>query len=271
MESRSLERELADSLGASMPARWVMAEADRREREEGKDADHEARAMAKAVAEGLPLQYAIGRWQFRDFEVLVDGRVLIPRPETEQVVEVALQLLAEGPEGAVVDLGTGSGVIAISLALAFPDRLVIATDVSDEALELAAQNAARNSAKVEFRRGSWFEALDPSSRGPFALMVSNPPYVPEEDYEQLDPRLHHEPRQALVAAEGDAGDPGLSELEAILEEAPSWLSPGGAILVEHGEAQGEALAELASWLGYEDVTTHLDLAGAVRATSGRLR
>lgn len=260
---------LAERVGGRPQARWVEAEARRRQPLDPEAAAAEAEAIAVAVESGEPLQYALGRWSFRGLELAVDHRALIPRPETEGVVDLALDLLDAGPPGAVVDLGTGSGAIALAIAAERPGRRVLATDASAAALDLAAQNAASLGLVVELAEGRWYAALPNELRGCLALVVANPPYVPEAAYEDLDPQLHREPRSALVAGPGATGVAGMADLEAICSEASSWLAGGGGLVLEHGEDQGGRLAELLTALGFVDVATERDLAGAVRATTAR--
>lgn len=263
-------RALADRVGGAAQARWVEAEAARRHPRDPQAAADAVEAIAADVESGEPLQYALGRWEFRGLELLVDARALIPRPETEQVVELALALLDAGPAGCVVDLGTGSGAMALSIASERRDRRVVATDASSPALELAAQNARSLGLPLELHEGSWFEALPAELRGGVALLISNPPYVPEAAYEGLAPELHREPRSALTAAAASGGVEGGADLEAIATQAAAWLAPGGAIVLEHGEEQGEWLAGLLPELGFTGVRTELDLAGKVRATTAKV-
>ncbi len=188
-----------------------------------------------------PLQYILGRTAFRELELKTDRRVLIPRPETEELVEAVLARVREwGREGlTALDLGTGSGAIALSLALEGPFRRVVATDRSPEALALARENAgaAGVERRVEFREGNLFQAVTEGER--FHVVVSNPPYVTAGEYEGLAPEVREwEPREALVA-EGD----GLALLHAIVEGAPATLEPGGLLALEMGAGQGRAVTE----------------------------
>lgn len=237
-----------------------------------------ARRLALRRAEGRPLQYVLGQWSFRTLEVAVDGRVLIPRPETEQVVQVALEELARVGRASTatpvaVDLGTGSGVIALSLAAEGPRPLEVwATDLSADALDVTRGNLGRlagadpvAAANVRLVRGSWFRALPPDLAGRVSVIVSNPPYVSAEEWAQLDPVVRdHEPYDALVP-----GPRGLEAIEHIVTEAASWLAPGGAIVVELAPHQAEAACRLARAQGLHDVEVRPDLAGRPRALLGR--
>jgi release factor glutamine methyltransferase len=186
---------------------------------------------------GEPLQYLEGRVPFGPIEVAVDPRALIPRPETEQLWETAVTALGEaGPGTPIVDVGTGSGALAIALKHAFPTAPVYATELSPAALELARENAAANGLEVTFLEGDLFAPLPKSRRGRVELVVSNPPYLSEAEWEGLPGEVRlHEPREALVA-----GPTGTEVLARIAEEAYWWLGTGGWLLCEIGETQGEA-------------------------------
>lgn len=190
---------------------------------------------------GEPLQYVEGSVPFGPIEVAVDGRALVPRPETEQVWEAAVGCLGEaGPGSVIVDLGTGTGVLALALKHAFPAARVFGVDVSAGALDLARANAATNGLDVEFLHGDLFEPLDPSLRGRVDLVVSNPPYVTEAEWLRLPSEIRdHEPRSALVA-----GPQGTEVLARIAEEAHWWLGVGGWLVCEIGEKQGAAVDAL---------------------------
>lgn len=217
---------------------------------------------------GEPLQYVLGSWGFRGLDLMIDRRVLIPRPETEWVVEQALGLLShEDPEGpdkraVVIDLGTGSGAIALSIAAeCWPRVRVVATDRSADALAVARANLAglgRRGTAVELIEGSWWDALPTSLRGSIDLVVSNPPYVAASD--ELPVEVSDwEPIGALVPGPG-----GLEALETILAGAGEWIRPGGWIVLEIGETQGDAAAALASAAGLTGVEIRPDLAGRDR-------
>ena len=207
---------------------------------------------------GRPLAYLLGEREFRGRVFRVDDSVLIPRPETEGLVDWALEL--RGPR--VLDLGTGSGVIAISLALERSDWAVVAVDASPAALATARANAAGLGARVEWRQGDWWTALPAGSK--YDLVVSNPPYIAAGDEHLGRGDLPHEPAMALVP-----GESGLEAIAAIVAGAPERLAPGGWLLLEHGHDQAGAVAELMRAAGLVDVTVRRDLAGLERLCGGR--
>lgn len=226
--------------------------------------------MVERRRRGEPLQYVLGVWGFRQLELIVDRRVLIPRPETEMVVEVALEELgglgAERP--LVVDLGTGSGAIAISVALEVPRSRVWGTDRSEEALAVARANLAgmggRVAPRVRLAAGDWYGALPEELRGNVDLVVANPPYV--ADSEVLPGEVAEwEPAGALYA-----GPTGLEAVAVILAGAPEWLRRPGVVVIELAPHQVEAAGTLAKELGFVDVDVRPDLAGRPRALVGRL-
>ncbi len=284
---RSLWAGAEAALGSSVDARRIV------ERASGYDGAElmihlEGRAPARAAAfveamvtrraAGEPLQYVVGRWGFRRLDLLVDRRVLIPRPETEAVVDVALgelrRLRPLGPDAAgaepavVVDLGTGSGAIALSVALEAPGTRVWGTDASPAALAVARANLAglgsRPAAHVRLAEGRWFDALPAELRGAVDLIVSNPPYVgagevlPEEV-------SAWEPAQALVA-----GPTGLEAVAEIVAGAPDWLARPGALVLEIAPHQARAAADLATGAGLAGVEVRPDLQGRLRMLVGRV-
>lgn len=210
-----------------------------------------------------PLHYIVGFKGFRYLELAVDRRVLIPRPETELLVERALALLKRsGGSPLVVDVGTGSGCIALSLAREYPAAEIHATDVEPGALEVARGNAVRLglAGLVRFHLGDCLDALPASMRGKVDLVVSNPPYIREDELQTLPPEVRdHEPRRALVA-----GPTGMEMHLRLLAQAPDWLAPGGWLLMEGGCGQLEELARLAADAGYVSVEVHPDLNGIPR-------
>ena len=215
-------------------------------------------------AAGEPLQYLEGTVEFGPVELLVDERALIPRPETEAVWDEARRMLGEAGKGTViVDLCTGSGAMALALKTVFPEARVFATDVSEDALALAKENAARLDLDIEFFHGDLFEALPKSIYGRIDLLVSNPPYIEEKEWETLPPDVRdHEPRQALVS-----GPEGTEILERIADEVYWWLGVGGWVLCEIGETQGQRTDELfGQWLTNEG---RPDLTGRDRILVGR--
>ncbi len=279
---RALHRQAALRLGggddARREARWLCQDAA------GADADEwtyflDEAATAGAVARldalvarragGEPLQYVLGHWPFRRLDLLVDRRVLIPRPETEQVAEVAIALARAMPRPlTIVDLGTGSGAIALSLAAELPlvGVEVWATDVDPGALDVARANLAglgRPAANVRVAEGSWYEALPDDLMGRVALLVANPPYVATTD--ELPPEVAEwEPPGAL-----HAGETGLDAIAVVVSGATRWLAPGGALVVEIGAAHGVSASELARAAGLVEVSIEADLAGRDRMLVAR--
>jgi release factor glutamine methyltransferase len=212
-------------------------------------------------ATGEPLAYVIGRRDFWSLRLTVTPAVLVPRPETELLVERALALRDE-EFGRVVDLGTGSGAIALTLASERPGWQVAATDVSEEALAIARSNAESLDLKrVQFFQGSWFEPLVGRT---FDLIVSNPPYVAEDDPAMHDPALRHEPRGALTP-----GGDGMASLRAIIAVAPDYLERDGWLLLEHGSDQAAEVTRELVARGLRHVRSHRDLAGHERMTEAQ--
>lgn len=208
-------------------------------------------------AAGVPLAYLVGEREFRGLPLAVSPAVLVPRPETEHLVDWALELAT--PDAGIVDLGTGSGAIALALAQALPAARITATDASTEALAVARANAARLGLAVEFVHGSWWQPL---AGRRFDLVVSNPPYIAGDDPHLA--ALVHEPRTALTP-EGD----GLAALRDIVAGAPMHLRPGAWLLLEHGYDQAAAVQALLAAAGFEAIATRHDLAGQPRCTGGR--
>jgi len=221
------------------------------------------RELVRRRAAGEPVAYLTGRRGFWTLELEVTPAVLIPRPETELLVELTLGLLAADQPARVADLGTGSGAIALALASERPRWTVVATDASADALAVARGNAVRlGLAGVDFRLGSWTEALAPGE--PFEAIVSNPPYVAEGDPHLVEGDLPFEPRAALAA-----GPDGLAAVRALVPAAMPHLAPGGWLLLEHGAEQGPAVREVLREAGLEAVRTVPDLAGLDRVSLGR--
>lgn len=241
--------------------------------------DPEARqALAGAVhrrLEGEPLQYIIGHWPFRSLDLDVDSRVLIPRPETEELVGVALGELASSVTIAplLFDLGCGSGAIGLALLDELRSRGVAATlvavDESRGALDVARANARKHQLhSASFVESSWFSSIDGSLRGRVDLIAANPPYVGESEMADLDPVLGYEPQGALVAPDAE-GEVGFEDLATIVREAILWLRPGGSLVMEHGDSQRSALLALAEHRGYVDVRDVDDLSGRPRVLVAR--
>jgi release factor glutamine methyltransferase len=213
-------------------------------------------SLARRRLAGEPVAYLTGQREFWSLLLEVTPDVLVPRPETELLVERALAAIGAVARPTVLDLGTGSGAIAIAIAASRPDADIVATDVSAAALAVAQRNAARHGlANLRFLQGDWY---GPVAAGSFDAIVSNPPYVAEGE-----PALAHEPRLALVAGRG-----GLEALAAVCAGAPARLAPRGRLVVEHGADQGPAVRGLVRAAGLTDVVTLRDLAGHERATEG---
>lgn len=213
---------------------------------------------------GEPLAYVTGSKEFFGIDLVVDHRVLVPRPDTETLVEWALALCAAAsgatplPTGRLLDLGTGSGAIALAVKRARPTLAVHAVDASADALVVARANARRLGLDVAFLHGNWFAPV----RGRYNCIVSNPPYVADGDPHL--PALAHEPLCALTS-----GPDGLRDIRCIVADAPSHLAPDGWLLLEHGFDQGPTIQALLSDAGFQDVTARQDLAGHWRCTGGR--
>lgn len=266
MTADPLLDELTASLGSRREAAWVLEELEHTGVTDRRGRGLELAARRRA---GEPLQYLLGHWPFRSLDLLVDPRALIPRPETEQLVGLALEELARGQGPRVVcDLGCGTGAIALCLAVegtaAGLALDVHATDVDDDALDLARVNAARSAAVVEFHRGSWYDALPHSLEGRVHLICSNPPYVSALERPGLGRELDFEPELALVARDGTEGTPGFGTVEEVVVGAARWLVPGGVLLVEHGEAQRAAALACAQRSGLVEGVDLDDLAGRPR-------
>jgi len=209
---------------------------------------------------GEPAAYITGRREFYGVALHITPDVLIPRPETELLVELALERLSPGAPARVLELGTGSGAVAIALATERPELGIVATDVSEAALVLARRNARDHGAEIAFVLSDWFDALGPEQ---FDLIVSNPPYVAARNAHLERGDVRFEPRLALVG-----GEDGLGCIREIAAGAQTRLLPGGGLLVEHGYDQGDRCVELLGALGYAEVADFHDLAGWPRACAG---
>jgi release factor glutamine methyltransferase len=213
--------------------------------------------------QGEPVAYITGRKDFFGLTLAVDARVLDPRPDTETLVEWALACLPESaPETRsphVLDLGTGSGAVALALQHARPDATVWAVDTSEDALAVARANATRLNLSVQFIASDWLSAVDVQRTGRFDLIVSNPPYVAEGDPHLA--ALTHEPLQALTS-----GPDGLNDIRQIIAQSPSYLAPGGWLLLEHGWDQADPVQALLRETGFEQVQSRRDLGGIARCT-----
>jgi release factor glutamine methyltransferase len=276
---RTLLNETIEVLGERPQARWICETAC------GLDGDEflaeldepatermvaQLDAMVARYRAGEPLAYVMGHWSFRTIELMVDRRVLIPRPETEVVAARALEL-ARGVAGQrrVVDLGTGSGAIGLSLAAELPimGTEVWLTDYSTDAVDVARANAiglGRVAANVRVVHGSWFDALPVDVRGEIDVVVSNPPYIANGDPEVAESVLEYEPHTALFA-----GDDGLDDVRTIARDARNWLRSGGWLVMEIGYRQGDAVKALLEGFGYLNVAIANDLTGRPRIAEAR--
>lgn len=227
------------------------------------------REMVDRVVASEPLQYVLGRWSFRSLELQVDQRVLIPRPETELLVEAALAECDRLGAKIAVDLGTGSGAIALSLLVERPGLEVWATDVSSDALSVASANLAdvgHAADRGHLARGAWFDALPEGLRGKVDVVASNPPYVAEPEMTELPSEVREwEPHEALVS-----GPAGLDDLAAIVAAAPDWLARPGALLCEMAPHQTHTVEAMARDAGFTSVSIWPDLAGRDRTLRARL-
>lgn len=263
---------VADALGASgldaREARLLLAEASGfsqasliayPERELPAEVVMRFEEWARRRRDGEPVAYLVGHREFYGLDLAVNPAVLIPRPETELLVDWAL----ERAPASVLDLGTGSGAIALAIRSRLPKARVVAVDASAAALVVAKRNGVKLGLDVQWRHGRWFEPV-PGER--FDLVVSNPPYVAEGDRHLGEGDVRHEPRSALVS-----GPDGLDALREIAQAAPGFLAPGGALLLEHGLGQDAAVRAMLERRGFEHVQSRLDLAGIARATGGTLQ
>jgi release factor glutamine methyltransferase len=214
-------------------------------------------------ARGVPVAYLTGEREFWSRPFHVSPEVLIPRPETELLVELAIEAIRRENRLRILDLGTGSGAIAVTLALECPAAEVWAVDVSEPALRVARRNAAELGAKtIRFLQGCWLGPLPANVR--FDLIVSNPPYISPADPHLLSGDVRYEPRQALVSA-----DDGLQDITLIAESARQALTSSGRLMFEHGYDQAAAVADILNGLGYRDIRHYRDLQGHERVTAAR--
>lgn len=273
---RELLAETKRRLGDDAAARWLCEEASGAESLAGVLAEP---ATARMVAhldamvgrrmDGEPLAYVLGHWSFRHIELAVDRRVLIPRPETEVVAGVAIDLARALPRPiTVADLGTGSGAIGLAMADELPLNGVVVwlTDVSAAALHVARANLAglgRRAANVRIAAGRWFDALPAGTV--LDVAVANPPYIATGSPQIDDSVRNWEPHAALFA-----GDDGLDDVRVLVADAPQWVRPGGWLVMEIGYDQGRAVDRLMRSAGYDDVEIRPDLAGLDRVAIGRI-
>lgn len=253
-DSPRLDAELLLARALDVPRSYLFAHPD-----DSMDPDAAGRffgALQKRLS-GMPMAYITGVKEFWSMSLLVSPATLVPRPETEVLVEQALIRIPRRAEMHVLDLGTGSGAIALAIARDRPACTIVATDVSVAALRVARENARQlGLANVEFLAGDWIE---PVAERSFDMVVSNPPYVAEGDPHLA--RLQHEPRGALAA-----GDDGLQAIRQISAAAPSILKAGGGLLLEHGADQADVVATILADAGWSNVETVCDLAGLPRVT-----
>ena len=214
--------------------------------------------------QGEPIAYIIGHKEFWSLDLNVTPDTLIPRPETELLIELALELIPTNQPFMVADLGTGSGAIAAAIATERPDCHVIATDISASTLSVAKGNFNRlNLTNIHTHKGAWCEALP--QKHTLNLIVSNPPYISESDPHLKQGDLPWEPRDALAS-----GADGLDDIRCITKQSPSHLTPGGWLLLEHGYGQGPEVRNLFKAHGFKQISTHQDLAGHDRISKGQL-
>jgi release factor glutamine methyltransferase len=231
-------------------------------RREGLDT-RTARLFGRALCQrchGTPLQYLTGEQQFMELALAVAPGVFVPRPETEGLVEAALQTLRDVAAPIAVDVGTGTGAVALAIKRLRPDARVLATEISVEAVGLARRNASRLELEVDVRRGDLLDPVPGALRGRIDLIVSNPPYVTRDEYETLPEEVRLEPYEALVG--------GTDVHRRLAEEAPGWLAPSGSLVVEIGSSQGQEVRAILAE-GFEDVEVLPDLAGRDRVVRAR--
>lgn len=261
-----LVTELIDAGLNRREARWLV--------EEFMPGDHLAIAAMREAArrrlDGEPIQYILGHWPFRQLDLEIDARVLIPRPETEELVEVALAELDTNDVAtpAILDLGCGSGAIGLSLLVELAQLNVAATltcvDESHDALAVTRANALKHGlGGISLVASSWFDGLDTSLRGTFNLIVANPPYVSAAEFDTLDPVLRYEPIGALVA-ENSPLAAGFGDVEQIIRQSSPWLSPRGLLICEHGNMHREATLRVAREVGFARVQDLDDMFGNPR-------
>ena len=261
---------------ADIEARWIVEKASGYEGSEfiaglekpatALGVTHLKKILARRLG-GEPLQYSLGSWGFRNLDLFVDKRVLIPRPETERLVDIAISLLMKSTGNAdklVADLGTGSGAVGLSIADECSDAEVILVDNSEDALQVAAANLAglgNNARKVRILQSSWFEAFPEELQQSFSLIVSNPPYIANGEDLPVEV-LHWEPHIALYA-----GVKGTEHIETILTEARRWLKQNGNVAIEMAPHQIDLMSAKAEKIGYSNIEVHNDLSQRPRVMS----
>lgn len=224
------------------------------------EAELQFHALLGRRREGMPVAYLTGQQEFWSLNLAINSHALVPRPDTELLVSLALAQIPTEAAWHIADLGTGSGAIALAIARERPGCRIVATDISHEALALARRNADDLGLEsVEFRHGSW---LQPLAASRFDLIISNPPYIAADDPHLEAAGVRHEPRQALVP-----GPAGTEALEIIIRDARAHLRPGGWLFLEHGYDQADAVAGLLATHGYQELIDHHDLAGQPRVAA----
>ncbi|RKF13661.1 peptide chain release factor N(5)-glutamine methyltransferase [Alginatibacterium sediminis] len=220
-------------------------------------------SMLKRRLNGEPVAYIVGHQGFWDLDLLVSSHTLIPRADTEILVELALELGSQAQQ--ILDLGTGTGAIALALAKELPNAKVLGLDFFVEVITLANANANRNQiSNVEFHQSDWFSILSSKDHDRFDLIVSNPPYIDADDPHLSQGDVRFEPTSALSAA-----DQGYADLQLIIERSRLFLKPGAWLLLEHGFQQSEQVAERMQFAGFKNVSNHLDFGGNPRVTVGQ--
>jgi len=211
---------------------------------------------------GVPIAYITGTREFWSRDFKVSSAVLIPRPDTELLIELSLDLMRDNSAGKIIDLGTGSGIIGITLAAELPQAEIIATDMSLVALEIAKENAQFHQVNnIHFSQNNWLENITITD---FDLIISNPPYIAQDDIHLTQGDVRFEPQTALVSENN-----GLKDIESILKSAQSHLNRAGHVLIEHGYNQQQSVQALFDDYGYVNIKTHTDLANNPRVTSGQ--
>lgn len=251
------EAQLLAAHAAGKPRSWMLAHDD----DEATAVDA-ARAVFARRRDGEPVAYILGEREFYSLMLAVTPAVLVPRPETELLVDLAIERIARLPKGGtLLDVGTGSGAIAVAIAHARPDATVWASDISPDALAVARANAERHGVSIRFMQSDLLDAL-PGKR--FDIIASNPPYIAEGDPHLSSGDLRFEPPGALAS-----GADGLTLIRRLAAEAPAHLMPGGWLLFEHGYNQGASCRAILQAMNYTEVATNSDLAGHPRVTAGR--
>jgi release factor glutamine methyltransferase len=258
-ESSALDAEILLCLALDKPRSHLRAWPDRKLEP---DQIRHFQALLQQRRQGTPIAYLTGRREFWSREFRITPDVLIPRPETELLIEISLTLFKKDQPTKIIDLGTGSGIIAITLANELPKAEVTATDLSPAALHIAKHNAAEHQAgSIRFLHSNWFAAVPQET---FDLVISNPPYIAENDSHLQQGDVRFEPRTALTAP-----SQGLADIQTIADEARRYLKTGGHLLIEHGYDQEHAVQSIFRDLGYDNVQTYIDLSGQPRATYGK--